>query len=228
MKPLDETPHLSDVAAPPPGKMGRASLSTVSGFDTQYEGIMTTERKLVRSAEDRLICGISGGIAERFDLDPVAVRMGWLVACFLTAGGAALVYVGLCFLIPLGTTAQPVAAHSDPKKEAKRLANLRQEARILLEVRRELGPEYENEQIDAFIEKVNTRLQPPPAPRFGHRVRGFLYKVFWLGILVTGLVMFAITFYDIFGDTLFVISVMIVTIPVISFGIFKLRRGVPD
>lgn len=121
---------------------------------------MTTVRKLERSAEDRLICGISGGIAERFDLDPVAVRMGWLVACFLTAGGAALVYMGLCFLIPLGTSARPVTMVSDPKKGANRLANLREEARVLLEVRRELGPEYEDEQIDSFIEKIDTRLQP--------------------------------------------------------------------
>ena len=95
-------------------------------------------------------------------------------------------------------------------------------------MRRELGPEYEDEQIDSFIEKINTRLQPPPAPRLGHRVRGFAHKVFWLAILTTGLVLFALAFHDIFGETLFIISVMIVTIPVISFGIFKLRRGVPQ
>ncbi|MCX8214883.1 MAG: PspC domain-containing protein [SAR202 cluster bacterium] len=42
---------------------------------------------LLRSAEDRLILGVSGGLAERFGLDPVAVRIGWLVACLFTAGG---------------------------------------------------------------------------------------------------------------------------------------------
>ena len=52
--------------------------------------------------------------------------------------------------------------------------------------------------------------------------------MFWLAILITGLVLFAFAFHDIFGETLFVISVMIVTIPVISFGILKLRRGVTD
>jgi hypothetical protein len=52
--------------------------------------------------------------------------------------------------------------------------------------------------------------------------------VFWLAILVTGLGMFAGAFYDIFGETLFVISMMIIAIPVIAFGIFKLRRGLPD
>ena len=130
----------------------------------------------------------------------------------------------------MGTTAQPLPVQADPKKGIKRFneANLREEARILLEVRRELGPEYEDEQIDSFIEKVNTRLQPPPSPRFGHRVRGFAHKVFWLAVLITGVVLFALAFEDIFGETLFVISVMIVTIPVISFGVFKLRRGVPE
>jgi phage shock protein C len=76
---------------------------------------MTTVRTLQRSAEDRLICGVSGGLAERFDLDPVAVRIGWLVACLLTAGGAAILYIGLCFALPLGGSAQPLWVQSDPK-----------------------------------------------------------------------------------------------------------------
>jgi phage shock protein C len=108
---------------------------------------MTTSRTLQRSSEDRLISGIAGGLAERFDLDPVAVRMGWLVACVLTAGGAAVLYAGLSLLIPLSPPTRSTVVRSDPKQPVKRVneIDLRDEARILLEVRRELGPEYEDE-----------------------------------------------------------------------------------
>ena len=83
------------------------------------------------------------------------------------------------------------------------------------------------------------RLPPrrgPHAALCGVRISGGIAErfdldpvaVFWLSVLITGLVLFALAFEEIFGETLFVISVKIVTIPVISFGVFKLRRGVPE
>jgi hypothetical protein len=133
-------------------------------------------------------------------------------------------------LIPVGPSDRTEVARPDPKRKTKRLSpvDLREESRILLEVRKELGQEYEDEMIDSFLEKIETRLQPPPAPHFGHRLRGFAHKVFWLAILITGLALFGVAFQEIFGEKLFVLSVMILAIPVMGYGIFKLSRGMPD
>lgn len=40
-------------------------------------------KKLYRSATDRKICGVCGGVAEYFNIDPTLVRLGMvLAACF--------------------------------------------------------------------------------------------------------------------------------------------------
>ncbi|MSR76363.1 MAG: PspC domain-containing protein, partial [Candidatus Ryanbacteria bacterium] len=36
-------------------------------------------RKLHRSADDRILAGVCGGIAEYFDIDPVLVRIAFVV-----------------------------------------------------------------------------------------------------------------------------------------------------
>ena len=62
----------------------------------------------------------------------------------------------------------------------------------------------------------------------GHRLQQFARKMFWLSVLITGLVLFAVAFQDIFGETLLIISVIILSIPLMGYGIFQLSRGMPD
>ena len=95
-------------------------------------------------------------------------------------------------------------------------------------MRKELGPQHEYEMIDSFLKKIDTRLQPPPVFRLGHRLQQFAHKMFWLSVLITGLVLFAVAFQDIFGETLLIISVIILAIPLMGYGIFKLSKGMPD
>lgn len=189
---------------------------------------MTTSRKLQRSAEDRLVLGVSGGLAEHFGLDPVAVRIGWLVACLLTAGGAAVVYAGMGLLIPIGPRDRTEVVRPDPRRGAKRMdeTNLREEARILLEVRRELGPEYEDEMIDSFLDKINARLEPPPKAR--RRIRRASSKLLWFSVLVAGLIMFGNSFSTSFGHEPFLRTYLIVALVVTCLGVFQLTRGVRD
>lgn len=57
-------------------------------------------RKLVKS-QDRKICGVCGGIAEYFGIDPTIVRLVWaLVALF--AGTGMLAYIIAALLMPEG------------------------------------------------------------------------------------------------------------------------------
>jgi len=57
-------------------------------------------RKLYRSRRERMIAGVCGGIALRYDIDPSWVRI--IFVLFFFAGGAAfLLYVLLWIIIPL-------------------------------------------------------------------------------------------------------------------------------
>jgi phage shock protein C len=56
-------------------------------------------KKLFRSKENRKLAGICGGIAEYFDVDPVIIRLAWVI--FVLAGGAGiLAYILGWIIIP--------------------------------------------------------------------------------------------------------------------------------
>ena len=63
---------------------------------------MATTRRLYRSNKDRMITGVSGGLAEYFDIDPVLVRIGWVVFCFASGGAAILIYIITAIIMPKG------------------------------------------------------------------------------------------------------------------------------
>lgn len=56
-------------------------------------------KRLYRSSETRVIGGVSGGLAEYFDIDPVIIRI-LFVALALFGGGGILVYVVLWIVLP--------------------------------------------------------------------------------------------------------------------------------
>jgi phage shock protein PspC (stress-responsive transcriptional regulator) len=57
-------------------------------------------KRLYRSADDRKLAGICGGLGEYLDCDPTLVRVAWVVLTFLSAGVAILAYLVLIFIIP--------------------------------------------------------------------------------------------------------------------------------
>ena len=58
---------------------------------------MSTEKRLVRSRSNRVIAGICGGLGEYFNIDPVVMRIIWLV--LLLGFGTGLVAYLVCWLI---------------------------------------------------------------------------------------------------------------------------------
>jgi len=61
---------------------------------------MTKIKKVYRSKKDRVLAGVAGGLAEHFEIDPVLVRIIFVILLF--AGGfALLLYIILIFVIPL-------------------------------------------------------------------------------------------------------------------------------
>ena len=56
-------------------------------------------KRLYRSKEDEKLCGVCGGLAEYFNIDPTLVRLLWayLVVC---AGTGVLAYLICALVIP--------------------------------------------------------------------------------------------------------------------------------
>jgi len=56
-------------------------------------------KKLYKSRENKVIFGICGGIGEYFDIDPVIIRIIWLLFV-LGLGTGILLYIIAAFIIP--------------------------------------------------------------------------------------------------------------------------------
>src|SRR5437867_11007912 len=67
----------------------------------QYESPTQPHRqRLTRSAREKMIAGVAGGLAEYFDLDPVVVRLLWIAAGILTGGLAIPAYGVMWWIMP--------------------------------------------------------------------------------------------------------------------------------
>lgn len=58
-----------------------------------------SEKKLVRSQDDRMLFGVSGGLAEYLNIDPVLVRL-FFVLLALSTGWGFIIYILLAILMP--------------------------------------------------------------------------------------------------------------------------------
>ncbi|MEG0277139.1 MAG: PspC domain-containing protein [Coprobacillus sp.] len=56
-------------------------------------------KRLYRSRRDIMICGVCGGIAEYFDVDPTIVRLGAVVLCFGWGSGL-IAYLVASIIMP--------------------------------------------------------------------------------------------------------------------------------
>lgn len=56
------------------------------------------DKKLYRSDSDKMLCGVCGGIAEYFDVDPTIIRLLWaILAC---TGSGIVAYIIAAVIIP--------------------------------------------------------------------------------------------------------------------------------
>ncbi len=57
------------------------------------------QKKIYKSNSDKKLCGVCGGVAEYFDIDPTIVRLGWAFAT-LFVGAGILAYIIAALIIP--------------------------------------------------------------------------------------------------------------------------------
>lgn len=58
-------------------------------------------KRLTKSSYDRKLCGVCGGIAEYFNIDPTIVRLLWVILV-LCAGTGILAYIIAAIIMPEG------------------------------------------------------------------------------------------------------------------------------
>lgn len=57
------------------------------------------KKRLYKSMEDKKLCGVCGGIAEYFELDPTIIRLAWVV--FTLLGGSGIIaYIIAAIVMP--------------------------------------------------------------------------------------------------------------------------------
>ena len=69
--------------------------------------------RLYKSRDDRLLFGVAGGLSEYFDIDPVLVRVGWVLLTIATGGIGLLVYVVMAIVTPDGRRVTSTSASGD-------------------------------------------------------------------------------------------------------------------
>ncbi len=76
--------------------------ATQQGTQQNGQNAVPVRRMLYRSATDKIIGGVCGGVAEYLGINPVLVRVIWIVATFATWGGGFLAYLMLALFLPVG------------------------------------------------------------------------------------------------------------------------------
>ena len=60
---------------------------------------MGSDKKLYKTEDDRIICGVCGGIARYFNLDPTLVRLAFAFLS-IVGGSGVLLYLAAAVIIP--------------------------------------------------------------------------------------------------------------------------------
>jgi phage shock protein PspC (stress-responsive transcriptional regulator) len=84
---------------PPPGPSGPSTEASVPPHDRQHDRQPPRDRhrRLTRSTSDRVLGGVAGGLAHAFGIDPILLRLGFIVSCVL--GGAGVIAYGVLWVV---------------------------------------------------------------------------------------------------------------------------------
>jgi phage shock protein PspC (stress-responsive transcriptional regulator) len=58
------------------------------------------DQRLTRSHTDRMLTGVAGGMAEYFDIDPVIIRLLWVLGALFTGGVLLVAYFVMAIIMP--------------------------------------------------------------------------------------------------------------------------------
>ena len=59
-----------------------------------------SSKRLYKSREDKMVCGVCGGIAEYFNIDPTLIRLAWIILTCMNCGTGIVAYIIAAIVIP--------------------------------------------------------------------------------------------------------------------------------
>jgi len=67
---------------------------------------MSSKRLYKTENNQKMLCGVCGGIAEYFDVDPTLIRVAWVIAAFMGSVGF-WAYIICAIIMPKKSTIYP-------------------------------------------------------------------------------------------------------------------------
>ncbi|MDX1535819.1 MAG: PspC domain-containing protein [Candidatus Spechtbacterales bacterium] len=74
-----------------------------------------SSKKLYRSRMDKMVAGVAGGIGEYFNIDPVLIRLLFVLLA-LAEGAGVLLYIILIFIVPKAPITENASAEEEEEK----------------------------------------------------------------------------------------------------------------
>lgn len=106
----------------PTGAGGSAAGAAASGADAaRAAGAAAFPRRLYRIEEGRMWAGVCTGLAAYFGVDVVWVRLMFILLTLFTGGIWIIVYIAMCFIVPVAETAEERAAAQGAPFNAREL-----------------------------------------------------------------------------------------------------------
>ena len=89
-------------------------------------------KKLTKSANNRIVAGVLGGIAEYFRIDPTILRLIFIIAIFIFDGVVIPIYLLAIFVIPnadgkvsIKSTSETKVIHKYPVKKSQQYSSVK-------------------------------------------------------------------------------------------------------
>jgi len=94
---------IGDMGSPVEFGVGEEGESTANQTDAPKEPVIEPKKRLYRDRDNAVLAGISSGIANYFDVDPVIVRLIFVIAIFFNGIGL-FAYIVLWLVVPVAET----------------------------------------------------------------------------------------------------------------------------
>ena len=93
---------------------------------------MPIKRRLYRSQNDRIFAGLFGGLGEYFEIDPVILRLVWIVLFIITGiiPGVIIYLIAIFIVPPEPIQFEPASSSQKPKEEPATESKLASEQSI--------------------------------------------------------------------------------------------------
>ena len=114
-QPEDTEPEAAAPADEAPAAATEETTASESAVATEPAPVPVPPRRLVRRADGKMLAGVCTGLAAYLGLDPVLVRVGFVLATVLGGGMGLVAYIVLWLVMPMAPEGEPLppAPHTD-------------------------------------------------------------------------------------------------------------------